>query len=100
MNMTTFNDLRRLTQKRTRDAATLTLQLLDDDGDRISMLMACAIDFINGAAEFVRQHSEADGEPITKEEALGHTLNSLIAMMGERKVINAIKKSAEGRASK
>jgi hypothetical protein len=82
-----FRDLHKLTRKRTRDAAALAIQLLDDQDEVTALLMACGIDFIEGAVHSIRE----DDDSISKDEALGKVLAMLLMHFGADKVLTAFK---------
>ncbi len=87
-----FKDLHKLAQERTRAAAASVLQLLDDGEERTALLLACAVDFINGAAAVMREVSEEeDGKTISEDQALGQALGMVISSFGARRVIDAFR---------
>jgi hypothetical protein len=95
MNKREFIDLSKLAQKRARDGAMLVLQLLDDDEERVAMLIYLAIDHINGATQFMRDSKE----DTTEDKAFASVLDMLIHSIGPQKVMRAIRGlMAEGRS--
>ena len=89
-----FRDLHKLAQKRTREAAASVLQLLDDDEERTALLLACAIDFVDGASICIRE----DNEELTKDQALAAALGMLISSFGTDKVVAAFRHLKEARS--
>jgi hypothetical protein len=83
-----FYDLTKLASDRTRQAAQSVMQLLDDDHERVALLMAVANDFIHGAAQYL--HESEDPEPMSKEDALSAVLYMLVNSLGKDTLINAL----------
>jgi hypothetical protein len=92
-----FRDLNKLTQKRTRDAAASVLQLLEDDEERTTMLISCAIDFVDGAAEIIKQASVDADEEITRGQARATALAMLIYSFGPSTILEAFNRLKEAR---
>jgi len=90
---TEFSDLHKLAKQRTRDAAASVLQLLDDDEERTALLLACAIDFVDGAAVCIKE----DNEAMTKDQALAAAIGMLISSYGVEKVVAAFRGLREAR---
>ena len=88
MNQREFRDLSKHAQARTRGAAELVIQLLDTDEERTAILLACALDFIKGAALSIKEST--DGEA-TDEQAMAAVIGMLISELGPLKVIGAFK---------
>ena len=89
-----FRDLHKLARQRTREAAGSVLQLLDSNEECTALLLACAIDFVNGAATSI----EDDNEEITKDQALAAALGMLISSYGVDKVVAAFRHLKEARS--
>lgn len=89
-----FRDLHKLAQQRTRDAAGLVIQLLDSEEECTALLLACAIDFVDGAAQSIRESAAADGK-ITEEQARASALAMLITSFGKRTVVAAFQQLKE-----
>jgi len=85
-----FIDLSRLAQKRTRDTAMSVLQLLDDDEERVAMLIYLSLDLINGATEYMR-----DDKKITEEKAFATVFDMWVHAIGPQKVLTAIRQIKE-----
>ena len=88
MKKSEFIDLAKLAQKRTRDSAMLVLQILEDDDERVAMLIYLALDHINGATEYM-----AEGKNISETEAFARVFDMVIHAIGPEKVLHAIKHS-------
>ena len=80
-----FIDLSKLAQKRTRETAMLVLQLLENDDERVAMMIFLALDLINGATEFF-----ADDKNVSQEEAFAHVFDLLVHSIGVDKVMKAV----------
>jgi hypothetical protein len=93
MNKAEFIDLSKLAQKRSRDSAMLVLQLLEDDDARVAMMIYLALDFINGATQYLE-----DDKNISETEAFASVFDMLLHAIGPEKVLHAIRHSmAEGK---
>lgn len=90
-----FRDLHKLARERTRDAAGTVLQLLDENEEKTAMLLACAIDFVDGAAEVIKDTAKDANEVISTDQARAMALAMLMASFGPRVVLSAFKKLKE-----
>lgn len=74
-------DLTVLAIERVRKAVMMVGQLIDDDGQRASVLMACAVDLIDGAASLL----ERDGE-LSPHDAMMMAIVSVMCAVDDEKV--------------
>ena len=86
-----FRDLGKLARKRTRDAVLSVGQLLEGDQERAALLVSCAVDFIGGAVELLRD------DQTSEQEALGEVLGMLFSTLDVHKVAIALKTVREKR---
>jgi hypothetical protein len=79
-----FKDLTDLLQKRTRDAAMTVIQLADDDDEavRTAMLIAVAVDFIEGAAQSIQAGDGSIGD----NKALATAFSLVGGMLGKEEL--------------
>ena len=80
-------DLSKTAVERTRRVVELVVQLVDDDVDSATVMMAIATDMIDGSAQCLKL---AGGDDVTEEQALGYVLKALIGSIGISKVRAAI----------
>ena len=86
MNQRQFNDLARLAIERCRESAISVGQLMEDDKERAALLMSCANDFIEGAANLVTNLDEGVG----RDEALGAVLAMMFRGLGTQRMMRAL----------
>jgi hypothetical protein len=85
-----FIDLSKLAQKRSRDSTMLVLQLLEDDDERVAMMIYLALDLINGATEYM-----AEDKKISETEAFANVFDMLVHTIGPAKVMRAVQSIRE-----
>ncbi|MEY9235341.1 hypothetical protein ABIF78_007664 [Bradyrhizobium japonicum] len=74
-------DLARLSVERVRYAVMLAGQLIEDDEQRASILITCAVDLINGAASLLEQ----DGK-VSPHAAMTTAVLSVMSAVDDAKV--------------
>jgi hypothetical protein len=74
-----FRDLARLARERTRESASLVLQLLDDDVAKSQLLIALALDLITGASAFLHDADSDSEDPMNEQEAMA---SCVVALLG------------------